>query len=91
MHVGIVMDACCAGLHMLPETANQAGFKPGDYLLVDSDERCTQIVRRLVPCQTVTGMRRDYVYLDPQSAHYLTCDLHEEVRIRRAEYDMDVP
>lgn len=91
MRVGVVLDACCAGLHMLPETACVAGFRPGDYLLIDSDERCTQIVRKLVHCHVATGMRCDYVYLDPQSAHYLTCELHEKVTVKRAEYDMEMP
>lgn len=91
MRVGIVLDACCAGLHMLPQTACAAGFRPGDYLSVDSDERSTQIVRKLVHCRVATGMRRDYVYLDPESAHYLDCDLHDPVRIKRADYDMETP
>jgi len=91
MHVGIVLDACCAGIHLLPEVAQRLGFKPGDYFQVDHDERCTVIVRPLVGCRMNDGMRPNYVYLDQQSAYYLTTDVHEIVRLRPAAYPVDCP
>lgn len=91
MHIGVVMDACCSGLHMLPSTAEAAGFKPGDYLQLDHVERDTCVVRRLVHCRECPGMRRDYVYIDTETAHYLSTDLHERVRVKQAEYPMEMP
>jgi hypothetical protein len=91
MRIGVVMDACCTGLHMLPSTAEAAGFKAGDYLQLDHVERDTCVVRRLVHCSECPGMRRDYVYIDTQTAHYLSTDLHERVRVKQADYPMEMP
>ena len=90
MRVGIVLDACCAGLHMRAQTARDAGFQPGDYLRLASDECGTQIIRRLTHCHA-GKLQGDYVFLDPQSAHYLACDLHAPVSVKKADYDMEMP
>lgn len=85
------MDACCSGLHMLPSTAEAAGFKAGDYLQLDHVERDTCVVRRLVHCSECPGMRRDYVYIDTQTAHYLDTQLHEQVKVKLADCTLEMP
>jgi hypothetical protein len=91
LRMGVVLDACCSGLHMLPSTAALAGWRHGAYLQIESDAHSTSIVRRLIHCREVSVMRPNYVYLDPQSAHYLLADLHENLRVKEAEYEMETP
>lgn len=91
LKIGVVVDACCRGLYMLPSTAEQAGFKIGDFLQVDHDDGGTVIVRRLAHCVQSGQMRHNYVYMDEQSASYLETELHDDVRVKRSEYDMESP
>ena len=92
LRLGMVQDACCPGIHMLLVTAKRLGFQDGDYLQLDVEERSTSVVRQLVGCNRgCSGMRRDYVYIDPLSFHYLDAGLHAPVRIRRAEYPLECP
>ena len=87
-----MVGACCTGLHMLPETARRLGFKHGDYLQVDHDERGTRIVRELVSCNRgCAGMQHDYVYMDEGSAHYLDTTVHETLKVKPSEYTLDCP
>jgi hypothetical protein len=37
------------------------------------------------------GMRHDYAYLDRESARYLEGDIHDCLRVRRAEYPLECP
>lgn len=90
LRVGVVYDAGETGLFMLPATAKAAGFKFDDYLQVDSAERGTQIIRRLVRIRG-SGLDKNYVYFDQQSAHYILCDLHEFVEVRKSDHSMDIP
>jgi len=77
---------------MLPETAQRMGFKKGDYIQIDHDERGTVVVRELVGCNRgCFGMHSGYVYMDSLSAHYLNTELHDEVRVKQAEYPLDCP
>lgn len=90
--VGIVLHVCCPGFHMLPETARTLGLKHGNYLQVEHEERGTRIVRELVSCNRgCPGMRKNYLYMDSESAHYLGTDLHDPVTVKLAEYEMDSP
>jgi len=92
MRVGVVVDACCCGIYMLPQTAEQLGFKRGEHLQVDHDERGTCIVRELVRCtRGCQGMQPDYIYLDGESAGYLNAELHEQVKLRVSPWAVDVP
>lgn len=90
--VGVVLDVCCPGLHLLPATARALGYQSGTYLQVDCDARSTVVVRELVGCNRgCPGMRNDYIYMDRETAHYLGVELHDEVTIKRAEYELDMP
>lgn len=90
--VGVVLEAGCSGLHMLPATARSLGFTSGTYLQINCAVRSTVVIRELVGCSRgCPGMRKDYIYMDPETAHYLCAELHDEVTITRAEYEMDVP
>lgn len=91
-YAGVVLHVCCPGFHMLPETARKLGFKHGNYLCVSHPERDTQIVRELVSCNRgCPGMRKDYLYMDVESAHYLLTEVHDHIEVKLAEYEMDIP
>lgn len=36
-------------------------------------------------------MRKDYIYMDPDTAHYLDTQVHNEVSVTLAPYEMDFP
>lgn len=89
MRLGVIIDSE-AGAHIHARTAGRVGFKCGDYVEIAHDERGTQIVRCLC-CAHTSGMNADYVYLDKESFRYLGGDLHDEVAVKRSEWDMDLP
>ena len=92
MRFGIVLDVPFSGIHMLDSTAKYLGFKCGDFLKIEDDAQCTSVVRELVDCNRGGfGMRGNYIYVDPESAHFLHSELHSAVRISRAEYPMECP
>jgi propanediol utilization protein len=92
VNIGLVFDACCRGIHMLPETAKLLGFKDGDYIQIDHVERDTSIVREYVACQRGhTRMRKNYVYIDGESAHYANVDVNDVVLIKQAPYTVEIP
>lgn len=91
MRVGVALDAGCSGVYIMPATAQQAGWAEGDHLQIESDDRCTVIVREVVECHATKGMKPDYIYLDEQSLDYLLCGLHEPVKVRRSAHSVDVP
>lgn len=91
-HVGIVIQVRCSGFHLLPETARRLGYRSGNYLTVTDDARCTSVTRELVSCNRgCPGMRKDYIYMDPDTAHYLDSEVHSAVSVTLAEYEMDSP
>lgn len=91
-HAGIVMNVCCAGFHLLPETAQRLGYRSGNYLTVTDAARCTSVTRELVSCNRgCPGMRKDYIYMDPETAHYLDTEVHNEVSVALSPYEMDFP
>lgn len=90
MKLGLVADQCCACVHIDPVMAKSCGFKPGDYIQVDHEERGTRIVRMLAHCNCI-GMRRGYVYMDAESLRYLEGNVHDLVRLTPAEYPLDCP
>lgn len=92
MCVGLVFDACCRGVHMLPETAKLLGFEDGDFIQIDHAERCTSIVRQYVQCQRGhSRMRKNYVYIDGESAHFANVDVNDVVVIKSAPYAVETP
>lgn len=92
LRLGMVQDACCSGIHLLPVTAKRLGFQAGDYLQLDVAARSTSVIRQLVGCNRgCAGMRRNYVYIDPQSLHYLDAGLHDTVTVSLAPYPLECP
>lgn len=93
--LGIVADAMCSCVHLMPSTVELLRLKPGDYIQIADEERCTQIVRKLADkgscCECVSGMRPNYLYLDRRSAYYLDSELHACLRIKPAEYPLECP
>lgn len=89
--MGLVADLGCPCVHVLPATAKRHGYKPGDYVQIDNDERGTVIVRKIAGCGMCGGMRADYIYLDGESARYLEGDIHTALRIRPAEFPLECP
>lgn len=71
--------------------AKNCGFKPGDYIQIEHEERGTQVVRMLAACNGCVGMRRGYIYLDAESLRYLEGRVHDPVRLTPAEYPLDCP
>lgn len=94
LRVGVVLDleVCCPGLHMLPATARSYGFSSGTYLQIECEAHSTVVIRKLVGCNRgCPGMRKGYVYVDPETAHFLCVRLHEEVTLTRSELELEVP
>lgn len=90
--VGIILEACCCGFHMLPKTIQRLGYKPGCYLQLENLNMGNVVSRELADCRAVRGaMRSEYVYMDTETAHYLGVEPHHEVTIRPAPYEMDMP
>lgn len=93
--MGIVADAACSCVHLRPTTIQLLRLNPGDYIQINDEQRCTQIVRKLADkgacCECVSGMRPNYIYLDRQSAHYLDSELHAQLHIKPAEYPLECP
>lgn len=95
LRLGIVADAMCSCVHISPSTLQLLRFNPGDYLQIDDEERCTQIVRKLAdkdaPCECITELLPNYLYMDRHSAYYLDSDLHAALRVKPAEYPLESP
>lgn|SRR5512143_134740 len=91
--LGLVADAECSCVHLTPATVELLRLKPGDYIQIDDEERCTQIVRQIANCGPccVAGMRPNYLYMDRRSAYYLDSELHACLRVRPALYPLDCP
>lgn len=95
LRLGIVADAMCSCVHLMPSTLQSLRLKPGDYIQIADEERCTQIVRKLADkgscCECVSGMRPNYLYLDRRSAYYLDSELHATLHVKPAEYPLECP
>lgn len=78
------------GVHLHQRTAARLGLHCGDYLEVIHGGHGTQVSRCLCCCPG-TGIRQDYIYMDEESLRYLLADLHDDVTIRLAEHDIDLP
>ena len=94
VRIGIMSDACCSGISMLPETALKLGFNHGDYLQMDHDERGTSVVREFVRCRRgrpLSALRGDHVYIDGLSAYFMQTECHDIVKIKQAEYPVENP
>lgn len=92
LRLGVVLHAPVCGIHLLSSTAKRFGFKRGDFLEIKDDFQDTVVVRKLVDCyRGGYGMRTNYIYVDPESAHFLGTELHRSVTISPAEYPLECP
>lgn len=92
LRLGVVADAECSCVHLTPSTVELLRLKPGDYIQISDEERCTQIVRMIANCgPCCCGMRPNYLYMDRRSAYYLDSELHAALRVKPAEYPLECP
>jgi len=93
MRLGILADADFSGLLIRHDVLTQLGFKPGQWIEVESARQGTKVTRMMMcsDCEGYTGVRGDYVYMDPVSAQCLAGDVEEVVRVNAAEHTFDIP
>ncbi len=92
-HTGIISDADFSGVILSHTTLKRLGFCAGDYLQIELDDRGTIITRKLAcaDCAGYSGLLKNYVYMDPQSAHYLEAAVCDVVRVRPAQCQLAMP
>jgi hypothetical protein len=86
-------DADFSGVILKHDTLHKLGFQSGDYLQIELEERGTMITRRLGcgSCEGYTGLRGNFVYMDPASVHYLDAMVDDTVRVCQTDNNFDVP
>lgn len=92
-HAGIVADADFTGTLMEHDALTRMGYRAGDYVEIELEERGTTITRKIAcaDCEGYSKLLSNYIYMDPASAFFLEAEACVIVRVRPAKCTFDVP
>jgi hypothetical protein len=92
-HAGIIADADFTGTFMQHDVLARMGYKAGDYVQIELEDRGTAITRKIAcsDCAGYSKLLGNYIYMDPQSAFFLEAETSVIVRVRPAQCTFDMP